>query len=150
MLGWFRKRESPRLIDQELGELRLDHGYWWGEIAFAAAGTTIQVSVRDVGGAPVAGSVAAVHEFGRRYRDLCPAFATQLRQLLEPWHRQFGNGKEPLEEGDRILTRFELESIEVDPPAIKVVEFCLKQGWDDAVFRVSLVDWIPTGLGVDD
>jgi len=148
MFRWFKKREQPKLIDRDLGELTLQGGYWWGEVAFG--GAKVQVLVRDEHGNPAQGVMAAIEEFGRRYTELQPAFAVELRELFEPWHKEWWTGQEPLEKGDSLLAQFELVSIEVEPPAIKQLGFCLKKGWDDATFRVSLDGWIPKGLGVED
>jgi hypothetical protein len=91
-----------------------------------------------------------VREFSRRYPDLRMALARELRDLVSPWHRELWGEHSVLEEGDQLLARFELGAIHVDSTGFPVAEFSLKEGWDDAGFRVSLEDWAPRGLGVDD
>jgi hypothetical protein len=101
-------------------------------------------------GKPSAGAWATIQNFDGRYRELRPALATELHRLLEPWHREFFTGARPLEESELLLERFELESIEVDPPEVKVLAFSLKEGWDDALFRVSVDGWTPRAVAVED
>ncbi len=150
MFNWFRKREQSKITHEELGQLVLERGYWWGEIYFPPAGVSVQLSVPDDGGRPVPATSAVIGELGARYADLRPEWAAELRKLFSPWYEEFWKGSEPLEDGEALLRRFELSAVEIEINGDCVIEFVLKEGWDDAVFRISLAEWTPKGLGVED
>jgi hypothetical protein len=150
MSGWFGKRELPTITHEHFGELKLEHGVWWGEIQFPPACAMVQVAIDDDGGQPVSGAWTVVQELGRRWNELSGPFAVELRTLLEPWQQEFSKDRHPLEEGDQLFARFQVEALDIGRTGISVVAFCLKQGWDDARFRLSLDDWIPKALGVDE
>ena len=151
MFSWFRKREPVTLVHDEFGQLVLEDGWWDIETTFPAADTIVGLRLRDVDGKPAAGASEAFRELARRYSDLRPALAVELRKLFVPWYEEFFKSREPLEHGEALMQRFELGGIEIDADGkISVLEFFLKEGWDDAVFRISLQDWVPYGLGVDD
>ena len=148
--NWFRKRESPKIVDNTFGELWLENGFWSGEIDFEPAQTRIHLYLCDAGGRPVDSASATFHEFSRRYAALQPAFATELRKVFEPWYEEFWENKQPLEQGEKLASRFELFAVEIDASGVTRVEFGLKEGWDDAVFSVSLDGWVPKAMGVED
>jgi hypothetical protein len=151
MFEWLRGRKQSTLIHDEFGQLVLEDGWWHVETTFPAADTIVGLRIRDVDGNPAAGAGNALRELGRRYGDLRPALAVELRQLFAPWYEEFFKSREPLEHGETLMQRFELGGIEIDADGkISVLEFFLKEGWDDAIFRVSLFEWVPKGLGVDD
>jgi hypothetical protein len=150
LLRWFRKRQSPKLIDPDLGALTYGDGHWWGEVQISTSSEPVQLAVHDAGGRPAPGAWATIQELVGRYSELRLDLARELRQLLEPWHREAFTDARPLEEGVELLERFELQTIEVAPPSITMLVFSLKEGWDDAMFRVSLDEWTPRGVGVDD
>ena len=151
MFGWFRKPEPVTLVHDELGQLTLEDGTWHVEAQFQGSGGHVGLRVADVDGMPAAGAAEALRELRRRYTELRPALAVELRKLLAPWYEEFWKSPEPLEHGEALMQRFDLGGIEIDADGkISVLEFFLKEGWDDAVFRVSLHGWVPKGLGVDD
>ena len=45
---------------------------------------------------------------------------------------------------------FELAAIDYSGKGKSLVEFALKEKWDDGRFRISLEEWIPKALGVED
>lgn len=148
--NWFRKRESPKILDNTFGELWLENGFWSREIDFEPANTRIHLYLRDAGGRPVDSASATFNEFSRRYSALQSAFAPELRTLFEPWYEEFGEEKQALEQGEKLMSRFELFAIEIDASGVARVEFGLKEGWDDAVFSVALQGWVPKAMGVED
>ena len=151
MFEWLRGRKQSTLIHDELGQLVLQDGWWHVETTFPAADTIVALRIRDVDGNPAAGASEDFRELGRRYSGLCPALAVELRKLVAPWYEEVYKSREPLERGEALMQRFELGGIEIDADGkISVLEFFLKEGWDDAIFRVSLFEWVPKGLGVDD
>ena len=147
---WFRKRESPKVVDPTFGELWLENAFWSGEVDFEPANTRIHIYVRDADGRPLDTAPAAFNEFSRRYSALEPAFATELRKVFEPWYEEFWKDKQPLDEGERLFSQFELFAVEIDSRGVTRVEFGLKEGWDDAVFSIGLEGWVPKAMGVDD
>jgi hypothetical protein len=86
MFGWFRRREAPRFADPDLGEMRLEHGSWHCQLELPAIGS-VEVSAPDAGGRPPQGLHAAVQEFCRRYPELRPALALELRRAVGCWLR---------------------------------------------------------------
>jgi len=150
MLHWFRKREIPSFSHPVFGDLRLENRIWSGEFEFDPTKRKIYVYIMDVDGRPTDGASEAVREFAERYQTLRPAFTVELRKLLEPWYKEFWENPEPMLAGEELFTLFNLEAIDVVSEGIDTVAFALRQGWDDASFRVSLKNWVPKGLGVDD
>jgi hypothetical protein len=150
MVRWFTKRKNPSLRHPFFAHLELINGVWSGEIDFAPIERRVCVFIEDEGGGPVDGASKAIREFEERFKSLRPAFSIELRKLLEPWHKEFWNNAEPLPAGEELFGLFELETIEVVSRGINTVYFALRQGWDDASFRVSLENWTPKGLGIDD
>jgi hypothetical protein len=125
------------------------HGFWQAEYRFAPTDSVISIFIDDTVDA-LAAAPATVREFANRYNSLAPAFSVELRALFEPWHRDFWDKNEPLESGTALFERFELSALDLDESAFPVAEFRLKEGWDDAGFRIGLDNWEPKGLGVDD
>ncbi len=150
MFGWFHKSEKPKIVHEDLGGLVLERGYWWGELHFPPAGVSVQLSITDVGGKPAPCASEIVRELGVRYADLRPALAAELRGLFAPWYDEFWEGSEPMQQGEPLLQRFDMSAVDIEANGDCVIEFVLKEGWDEAGFRVSLKDWVPKGLGVDD
>jgi hypothetical protein len=149
-LKWFRKRESPKIVDSTFGQLWLENGFWSGEVDFEPGSTRIHIYLRDEDGRPVENAGATFKEFGRRYDALQPAFAIELRKIFEPWYEEFWTSKQPLEEGEQLLSQFEIFAVEIDASGVTRVEFGLKEGWDDAVFSIALESWVPKAVGVED
>lgn len=150
MAGWFGKRDKPTLTHDTFGRLELEGDFWYGEWNFPITSTTLLVAIKHVGGRPADDADTAVQELSRRYQELTTAIASELRELFLPWYGEFWKDSAPLPEGAEILERFELEGIILDSTGVIELEYALREGWDDATFRIGLDDWVPKGLGVDD
>lgn len=144
MFGWFKTRPPRTLQHPELGSLSALTGRLWTvEFDFEPTQSSISLFIENNPEA-LAGAPAAIREFARRYHGLKSAFAVELRPLLQGWQT------EPLPSGEALFDRFALSALHLDASPFPVVEFCLKQGWDDAGFRVGLDEWTPRLVGVDD
>jgi hypothetical protein len=150
MFGWFKKRKVPTFIHPVLGALELLNGTWFGKYEFGAEKLSVQISIDDQNGRPLIGAAKFIQEFEQRYRTLSTPISAELRQLFEPWYEEFWDNSEPLPKSDALLAKFELTAIDFSEKGGSLVEFALKDKWDDGRFRISLEDWNPKGLGVED
>jgi len=150
VFGWFKKRDVPTFIDPILGKLELQNGTWFGEYEFGAENFSVQISVDDQNGRPLSGVAKFVQEFEQRYQLLSGPISDELRQLFEPLYEEFWDDTEPLPESSALFAMFELAAIDYSGKGKSLVEFALKEKWDDGRFRISLEEWIPKGLGVED
>lgn len=150
VLSWFKKREVPTFIHPVLGKLELLNGAWFGEYEFGAEKLLVHLSVDDQKGRPLTGAGKFVQEFESRYQALIAPISVELRQLFEPWYEEFWDRSEPLPEPDALFAMFQLTAIDFFGKGNSLVEFALKENWDDGRFRISLEEWIPEGLGVED
>ena len=150
MFSWFKKREVPTFIDPILGKLELQNGAWFGEYEFGAENFSVQISVDDQNGRPLSGAAKFVQDFEQRYQLLSGSISDELRLLFEPWYEEFCDDTEPLPDSSALFAMFKLTAIDYSGKGKSLVEFALREKWDDGRFRISLEEWIPKGLGVED
>jgi hypothetical protein len=150
VFSWFKKREVPIFIHPVIGKLELLNGAWAGEYEFGAEKHSVHISVEDQNGRPLSGAARFVQEFEQRYQALIAPMSDELRQLFEPWYKEFWESSEPLPESDELFEMFEITAIDFFSDGNSLVEFALKEKWDDGRFRISLGEWVPKGLGVED
>jgi hypothetical protein len=150
VFGWFKKREAPTFIDPVLGNLVLRNRAWFGQYDFGADRRPVDISVDDQNDKPLSGAAEFVQEFEQRYLQLSGPISDELRRLFEPWYSEFWDTSERLPESDALFAMFELTAIDYSGNEKALLEFALKENWDDGRFRISLEEWVPNGLGVED
>lgn len=150
MFGWFKKRESVNFVDPILGKLVLQNRAWSGEIEFGANRQSVHIMVDDQDGGPSPGAAKFVQELTDRYQLLSGPISDELRQLFVPWYNEFWDSAEPLPVSEDLFAMFKLTAIDYHGMGESILEFALKEGWDDGRFRVALDEWSPRGIGVED
>jgi len=150
VFGWFKKRESPTFVDPILGKLVLQNRAWSGEFEFGADRRSVHLLVEDQNGKPSSGAANFVQELEQRFQLLSGPISDELRRLFQPWYEEFWDETRPLPEANELIAMFELTAIDYYGKEKSLLEFALKERWDDGRFRISLEEWIPTGIGVED
>ena len=141
-------------VDPLFGEVRYDgKGTWAGSAEIAPIADTVAVLIATDEGGPTDAHRETFRELVRRYAALSPDIAAALYALFAPYEKESDAGRLPRPaSADEMWRIVSLDWVHIeDGERLRLgYGFVEGAGWDDAMFTVSVENWVATGESLDD